>query len=126
MARVLIKPIEPLELEFADGVVKEALFNNEAFIIFTEEFGDIDDLIKEELKDKPYDFAAKILYSGMKVVDRTVTKEEARAIVVGGGEELLREITRLLIDNFMITADDDSKKKFLEEVRKINQSLLGK
>lgn len=69
MARVSIKPIEPLEMEFADGTIKEALFNNEAFIIFTEEFGPIDKLIETELKEKPYDFTAKILYCGMKVMD---------------------------------------------------------
>ena len=49
MARVKISPIKPLELEFADGVIKKALFNNEAFILYTEEFGDIEkDMIDME------------------------------------------------------------------------------
>lgn len=124
MARVTIKPIEPLEMEFADGTIKEALFNNEAFIIYTEEFGSIDKSIEEELKDKPYDFTAKILYCGMKVMDKTVTLDEARAILVGGGTALLEAIANLLVDNFMATADEDSKKKFLKEVEKINKQLM--
>lgn len=124
MARVSIKPIEPLEMEFADGTVKEALFNNEAFIIFTDEFGSIDELMETELKDKPYDFISKILYSGMKVTDRRVTLDEAKSIVIGGGEPLMNEITNLLIDNFMATADEDSKKKFFKEAEKINKKLI--
>ena len=97
-------------MEFADGTVKEALFNNEAFINFTDEFGKMDVLIETELKERPYDFTSKVLYCGMKVIDKTVTLEEARSILVGGGEPLMQEITSLLIDNFMATADDDSKK----------------
>lgn len=124
MARVSIKPIEPLEMEFADGTIKRALFNNEAFIIYTDEFGSIDKSIEEELKDKPYEFTAKILYCGMKVLDRTVTLEEAESIIVGGGTPLLEAIANLLIDNFMATADESSKKKFLKEVEKFNQELM--
>jgi len=124
MPRISIKPIEPLEMEFADGTIKEASFNNEAFIIFTEEFGAIDDYIETELKNKPYDFAAKILYCGMKVLDRTVTLDEAKSIVVRGGIQLLETIANLLIDNFMATADENAKKKFLQEVEKINERLL--
>jgi hypothetical protein len=123
MARVSIKPIEPLEMEFADGTVKEALFNNEAFILYTEEFGSIDKSIQEELKDKPYDFTAKILYCGMKVLDRAVTLDEARSILIGGGNSLMEAVVNLLIDNFMATADDNSKKKFLREVEKFNKLM---
>lgn len=123
MARISIKPIEPLEMEFADGTVKKALFNNEAFIIFTEEFGSIDKLIATELKNKPYEFTAKILYSGMKVIDKTVTLGEAEAILISGGNALMEMIANLLIDNFMVTADEDSKKKFFAEVKKINKLL---
>ena len=123
MARVSIKQIEPLEMEFADGTVKEALFNNEAFILYTEEFGSIDESIETELKTKPYDFTAKILYCGMKVMDKTVTLDEAKSILVGGGTPLLETISNLLIDNFMATSNDDSKKKFFQEVEKINKRL---
>lgn len=124
MARVSIKPIEPLEMEFADGTVKEALFNNEAFILYTEEFGSIDDSIIEELKEKPYDFTAKILYCGMKVMDRTVTLEEAKSILVGGGTPLLETVSNLLIDNFMSTSNEETKKKFFKEVEKFNKLIM--
>lgn len=124
MARVSIKPIEPLEMEFADGTIKRALFNNEAFIIYTDEFGSMDKSIEQELKDKPYEFTAKILYCGMKVLDRNITLEEAESIIIGGGTVLLEVIANLLIDNFMATADDNSKKKFMKEVERINQEIL--
>ena len=124
MARVSIKPIEPLELEFTDGTVKEALFNNEAFIIYTEEFGKLDVKKLEELKDKPYDLISRFLYCGMKVVDKSITLDEARSITIGGGEPLATEILNSVIDNFMAVADEDSKKKFLKEVEKFNKALL--
>jgi len=123
MARVSIKPIEPLELEFADGTVKEALFNNEAFVIYTDEFGKLDVEELKEMKDKPYDLVSRFLYCGMKVIDKTVTLEEARSITIGGGEALAVEIINSVTDNFMATADENSKKKFLVEVEKFNKAL---
>ena len=123
MARVSIKPIEPLELEFADGTVKEALFNNEAFVIYTDEFGKLDVEELKEMKDKPYDLVSRFLYCGMKVIDKTVTMEEARSITIGGGEALAVEIINSVTDNFMATADENSKKKFLTEVEKFNKAL---
>lgn len=123
MARVSIRPIEPLEMEFTDGTVKEALFNNEAFIIYADEFGKFDEKTIEEMKEKPYDFTAKMLYSGMKVLDKNVTLDEAKTIVVGGGETLAIEIANLMIDNFMLVADEDSKKKFMAEAKKISRKL---
>ena len=122
MAKITIKPVEPLEIEFADGTKIYAIFNNEALIQFTEEFGDITKMIDDgEVENKPYDFAAKLLYCGIKVYDKSITLEEAMKIVVAGGEPLLMEITALLIDNFMAVADEDSKKKFLLMVREFNQ-----
>lgn len=123
MARFKIRPIEPLELEFADGTIKEVLFNNEAFIIFKEEFGCIDTLIETELKNKPYDFIARILYCGMKVIDTTITLDEAYSITIGGGEPLVAAIANLIIDNFMAVADEDSKVVFFQEVEKINEII---
>jgi hypothetical protein len=123
MARISIKPIEPLELEFADGTVKEALFNNEAFVIYTDEFGKLDVEELKEMKDKPYDLVSRFLYCGMKVMDKTVTLEETRSITIGGGEALAVEIINSVVDNFMATADEESKKKFLTEVEKFNKAL---
>ena len=124
MARITIRPIEPLELEFADGTIREALFNNETFILFAEEFGSMDKLIDTELKNKPYDFVAKILYCGMKVIDRSITLEEAYAITVGGGEPLAMEIMNSTVENFMLVADEDTKKKFTKEVARIEKHLM--
>lgn len=123
MARVSIKPIEPLELEFADGTVKEALFNNEAFVIYTDEFGKLDVEELKEMKYKPYDLVSRFLYCGMKVMDKTVTMEEARSITIGGGEALAVEIINCVVDNFMATADEQSKKKFLTEMERLNKAL---
>lgn len=123
MTRVVIKPVEPLELEFADGTIKEALFNNEAFIIYTDEFGPLDSTQLDKLKNKPYDLVARFLYCGLKVMDRSITLDEAKRIVVGGGEPLAAEILNAVIDNFMNTADEDSKKKFITEVKKFNKVL---
>lgn len=121
MARVTVKPIEPLEIEFTDGTIKEAIFNTQAFILFTEEFGPLDQVMEEELKNKPYDFASKLLYCGLKIFDRSITLDEAKSIAIAGGEPLLVEIVRLMIDNFMVTADEDSKKKFLARVEQYNK-----
>lgn len=125
MAKVTIKPIEPLVMEFADGTVKEALFNSKAFIIFTEEFGKLDDEALKSIEQKPYDFTAKILHCGMKVVDNDATLDEAKSIAIGGGEELAAMIMNLVIDNFMAVADEDSKKKFMKEIKKFNKQIAG-
>jgi hypothetical protein len=125
MPKVSIKPIEPLVMEFADGTIKEALFNNEAFIIYTEEFGKLDVEELKKMKDKPYDLVARFLYCGMKVMDKTVTFEEAKAITIGGGEQLAVEIMNCVLDNFMVTANEEAKKKFLTEVEKFNKALAG-
>ena len=123
MARVTIKPIEPLELEFADGTVKEALFNNAAFVIYPEEFGKLDIEELKEMKDKPYDLVSRFLYCGLKVLDKTVTLDEAKSITIGGGEALAVEIINSVTGNFMATADENSKKKFIAEVEKFNKAL---
>jgi len=124
MGRVLIKPIEPLEMEFTDGTIKKALFNNEAVIIYTHEFGPLDNEAVKELKERPYDAIAKFLYCGMKVLDKTVTLEEAQAIVIGGGESLANEICTLMIENFMTTSNEETKKKFMKEVERIYKEIM--
>lgn len=124
MAKVSIKPITPLELEFADGTIKEALFNTEAFIIYVDEFGELTNETLEELKHKPYDLVSRFLYCGMKVVDRSISLDEAKVITMGGGEELAAEVLNSVIENFMATADDESKKKFMMEAKKLNDLLL--
>lgn len=124
MARVTIKPIEPLVMEFADGTIKEALLNTEAFVNYTSEFGKLDSIEIEKMAKKPYDFIARFLYCGMKVIDKTVTFNEARMITIGGGESLATEVMNSVIDNFMATADEDSKKKFTVEMERIYNQLI--
>lgn len=123
MARVSIRKIEPLEMEFEDGTIKEALFNNEAFIIYADEYGKLDIETLEDLKDKPYDLVSRFLYCGMKVMDKGITIEEARSITVGGGEPLATEIMNSVIENFMAVADEESKKKFVKEVERFTKTL---
>lgn len=123
MAKFAVKPIESLEMEFADGTVKEAIFTKEALYLFQHEFGDMEELIKTELPIKPYDFMSKVLYSGMKMADRTITLDEAKMILIGGGEEIMHEIARLLTDNFLATATEDQKEMFMEKIKETNKQI---
>lgn len=112
MARFTIRDTEPLIINFQDGTEKVALFNNEAFILFTEEFGDIIKIMEEEIVDKRFDFAAKLLYVALKITDPKITYEEAQVIVWKGGLSLVGEIFILLIENFLSTSNEETKKKF--------------
>lgn len=107
-----ITPIQPLEIEFPDGKVVKAIFTVEAFLLMSEEFGDLAVLAKEE-KDKPYDLTAKLLYCGMKVMDNSATYEEAQAIVIGGGIPLMEVIFENVLETFdgMELDEEEIKKK---------------
>ena len=109
MAKISLRPVEPLELEFADGTSMTALFNNEAFVIYSQEFGELD---MEEAETKPYDLMGKILYCGLKVVNPKISLEEAQSILYMGGGDLLLEITESLINNFNMTSNEETKKKY--------------
>jgi hypothetical protein len=98
MAKAKIKNIEPLEMEFPDGTIKKALFNSEAFTIFKKEFGNIEEIAKQEAEVRPYDFVAKVVYCGMKVLDKSITLNEAKSIAFGGGVPLRDEINSLMIN----------------------------
>lgn len=123
MPRIAINNIEKLEMELSDGTIKEALFNYDAIKIFAREFGNIDE---EESMNKPYDFAAKILYSGMKVLDKSVTLEEAEMLLIGGGDPLMREVTNSLVDNFMSNATEEQKEIFMKEADRYIKELMSK
>lgn len=125
MARISINPIKSLELEFADGTIKEALFNTECFVIYSDEFGALTEGTLNKLKNKPYELISKFLYCGMKVLDKDITLDEAKVIAVGGGEPLAAEILNCIVENFMATADEESKKKFVVEMKKVNKALLS-
>lgn len=119
--RIAVRPIEPLELEFADGTVKEAKFDVEMMMILSDEFGDLTELAKEGQK-KPYDLAAKLLYCGLKVFDKDVTLNEAKTIVVGGGLPLLQAIFESVVETFNGIDDEEFKKKVLQELQKLQQT----
>lgn len=122
MARVQINKIEKLEMELPDGTIKEALFNLEAIKIYRDEFGEI---VEEEMLNKPYDFVSKILYCGMKVLDQSVTIDEATALVIGGGAALVEEILKILVDNYISVATDEQKNLFWQEVNKYTEKLMA-
>ena len=114
MARISIKPVEPLELEFADGAIKKALFNNEAFILYTEEFGDIEkDMNDMVATENPFELMGKILYCGLKVVHPLTTLDEAMGIIYAGGQSLVIEISNLMYENFMSSSNEETKKKMM-------------
>ena len=116
--RFSVKPIEPLVLEFLDGTEKEAVFNVESLIYLTEEFGDISNLMETEMT-KPYELAAKILYSGIKVLDSSITLDEAKAILIGGGVRLIAEIFDSFQENFGSVDPEELKKNLIPAFNKM-------
>lgn len=120
--RFAVRPVEPLILEFADGTVKEAALTNEALMILFEEFGDLGDLLESEMT-KPMDFAAKILYAAMKVMDTTVTLEMAKTVVLGGGVELMMQVYDMFSDNLGTMSEDELKKNLTPIVNKYLKKL---
>lgn len=115
--RISIKRIEPIVLDFADGTTKEVIINNDALIYLTSEFGDIANLLDTEI-ERPYELASKILYAGMKVADMSTTLEEAKAIMIGGGTELMTEMFIALSENFGEIDQEELKKNLIPMVNK--------
>lgn len=111
--KISITPIEPLEIEFSDGTIKTAVFNNEAFMTYLEEFGDIEVDLKSA-EENPYQIMSRILYCGMKNIHPNTTLDEAEAILFAGGIDLIMEISDLIIDNFYSTTNEETLKKFQE------------
>lgn len=119
--RISIKRIEPLVLVFEDGTEKEAVFNNEALINLALEFGDINTLLEAELT-KPMELASKILYSGMKVMDTTVTMDDAKVIMMGGGTPLMLEVFNSLTESFGGVDPEELKKNLMPIMAKLIQN----
>lgn len=116
--RIKLRPIEPLELEFQDGTVKTALFNNDCFITYEEEFGELSKNLEEKMQEAPYREISKILYCGLKAVDPNITLDEALEMTYMGGMELVMEIANSVVRNFDIRGNEESKKKFKELMEK--------
>lgn len=117
MARIVALPIEPLEIEFADGTILTAVFDNEAFMRYSDEFGDLGDAF-EEIEENPYDIYAQILYCGLKKRHSEITLDEATRILLTNDQEMIMEIARLLIDNFNLKTNEETGKKFRAILKK--------
>ncbi|WP_461614374.1 hypothetical protein [Clostridium sp. Marseille-QA1073] len=112
-----VKPIYPLVMEFEDGTKKKASFGVETFLLLQEEFGDLTEL-SEKYEAQPYTLASMILYCGMKVMDLESEYEEAQAIVVGAGMDMVNAIFEKVIESFQVD-EEELKKKIQKEVQRL-------
>lgn len=124
MAKVRVTPVEPLEIEFNDGNKIIALFNNEAFAIFESEFGSLDKIAETEGERTPYEFCAKVLYCGLKVVDRETKLDEVRNIIFSGGIALMNAVMEAIFDNLTAGLDVSTKENFYKEVEKKIKAMI--
>ena len=120
--KIAIKPAETLEIILPDGSTREAVFNMEALLTYTEEFGDIKKTA-DELSDRPFELAAQILYCGMAAMDSSVTFDEAKALVIGGGINMLATIMEMFAETFGDMSQEELKKNL---VPMVNQQLRRK
>lgn len=115
--RIKILDEQPLELEFQDGTKMTALFNNMAFVMLNQEFGEGENKMIDINKlidlDNPFPGMSKILYCGLKQCHPQVTLEEAESILYRGGMDLVMSISELMFSNFNITSNEETKKKFM-------------
>lgn len=111
--RISIKAVEPLELEYSDGTIKRAWFTNESMIKLSSMYGDISELL-EDGKNNPWDACSKILYCALSVEDPAITLEEAKSILISGGNKLISEIYEAISENFGV--DEEEIKKKVQEM----------
>jgi len=115
--KIAIKPAETLEIEVKDKngdtiETIEAVFNVESLMVLTEEFEDPLKL-SETFQNQPYEMAARILYSGIKVLNASVTLDYAKSLMVSGGIELLAEIMELFQANLGVVSQEELKKNLI-------------
>ena len=125
--RIAFKPLETITFEMKDekrNIFKEVdfVFNNFALAIITDEFGDLNQLFKKYEK-KPYDATAILLYAGAKSNNMDFTLEEAREMVASGGHIVLSEVANLVIESLMIQGGEDTKKKFIDLMKKMGIAI---
>lgn len=118
--RILInkKAIEPLELVFEDGTKKYALINAQAIVHLNQRNADIEDLAM-----RPWEYASEILYCGMYEYDRKSTIDEAKAIVMSSGAEVINALYDCVMEVFNVMADDEAKEQFAVDLGKIEDKL---
>lgn len=119
---------QPLELEFQDGKKLTALFNNMAFVTLNDEFGEgpdkAVDITKIVDEANPYPGMAKVLYCGLKQCHPKITLDEAENIMYKGGSDLMMAICDLMIRNFNVTSNEETKKKYLGMLTKEQKEIL--
>ena len=120
MAKIAIKPIETIDLEFADGTKKKVIFNVEALIHLHDNFGDLEPLARSAEKS-PFDFASKLLYGGLKSAHPDITIEECESIVAGGGALLMNEILNAFMQNFESEISEIDRKKLKARILKVQK-----
>lgn len=115
LQRVAVTPQYPLIIDFADGTSKRCLICIESLILMIQEFGEIQDVLKE-YETKPYDLTAIILYSGMKLLHPETTLEECQAILMGGGVPLMNKVLEVFNENIGSMDSEQLKKSVQERV----------
>lgn len=122
MARkFVIQELEPIEIVFRNKTLT-CMLNNDALMLMDEEFGDIKKLAKEE-KDKPYDFASKILYSGIKIYHKDFEYETAKRIIISGGLGLIAEVLENFMENFMSNATEEEMQRYQGELERLLKEI---
>ena len=119
--RIVIRELEPLEIVFKDKVLT-CLLNNDALVLMDETYGDINELIKKE-KDRPYDFASKLLYCGVKVNQTDFEYETAQRIVMSGGLSIIGELLENFMENFFVNATEEQQERYLGEMQRLLKNL---
>lgn len=122
MARIKLQKIEPYFIETQDGRKFTAFFNNLAVINYLSEFGELPGV--DEITDQIYTIYSRFLYCALKMKHPEITFEEAEVFVLSGGEQIMDDITALMIQNFVDNSNEETKKKFHYEVDKSLQELM--
>ncbi|SDL20689.1 hypothetical protein [Natronincola ferrireducens] len=120
MARkISVKPVERIELEFADGTKKDILFSAASVATLDEEF---DGALKvvSKIQTQPYETGAKIIYAGMKVCDDSITLDEVKALTVEMPFDIIMELIEEFTNNLSKTMNKKDigafKKDFIKEI----------
>lgn len=110
LQRVKVAPQYPLFIDFADGTTKQCLQCIESLILLVQEFGEIEDILRE-YENRPYDLTAIILYSGMKILDASITLDECKLITMSGGLPLMNEVLEQFNKNIGSMSQEEIKKQ---------------
>lgn len=114
--RIAIRPVEPLEIAFSDGTIKKAWFTNASLINIATEYEDVTKLL-ESAKTNPYDAVSKILHCALQIEHPETSLEEAKYILIAGGNEILTEIYEALTQSFGVSEEEIKKKLLLMKMQ---------